>query len=265
MPRSDKRSILFDDQSRYLDRFGLVLVLTILAIIALALIDLSTPAGDLVAGLASVATSVLVGVTLLLAMRASGMRLKWRRVADVLVAIVLAVIVAQIVYGLVTGTELYSRSSTRPVTLLILAALAPLFVVRRLLQHRTVTRGTLFGAVSALLLLPIAFTYAFLTIDGLQGSAFFGTVQPTTSFMYFSLTTITTVGYGDLAAVTPLARLVATAEALSGQVYLVTFVAMLVGLAAQNWAAARKSGGAGGQESAMDETAAGTSGAADAG
>ncbi|MCU0972046.1 MAG: ion channel [Gammaproteobacteria bacterium] len=239
MPKR-RQSILFDDQSRYLDRFGLVLFLTILAIAALALIDLSAPTGDLAAGLASIATSMLVGVTLLLAMRASGMRLKWRRVADVLVVIVLAFIVSGVVYGLVADAELFTRQATRPVTLLVLAALAPLVVVRRLLQHRTVTRGTLFGAISAFLLLPIAFYYAFLTIDGMQGSAFFGSVQPTTSFMYFSLSTITTVGYGDLTAVTPFARLVATAEAVSGQVYLVTFVAMLVGLRAQHWASGRK-------------------------
>jgi len=237
------------------------LALTILAIAALALIDLSAPTGDLAAGLASIATSVLVGVTLLLAMRASGLRLKWRRVADVLVVIVLAIIVLGIVYGLVADAELFSREATRPVTLLVLAALAPLVVVRRLLQHRTVTRGTLFGAISAFLLLPIAFYYGFLTIDGLLGTPFFGTAQPTTSFMYFSLATISTVGYGDLAAVRPLARLAATSEAISGQVYLVTFVAMLVGLRAQHWASGRREN-ASSQESATDETAAGTSGAA---
>ena len=98
MPKKRTRApILFDDQSRYLDRFGLVLALTILAIVALALVDLSAPAGDLVAGIASIATSLLVGVTLLLAMRASGLRLKWRRVADALVAFVLFIIILQIV------------------------------------------------------------------------------------------------------------------------------------------------------------------------
>jgi hypothetical protein len=239
MPRP-KRQILFDDQSRYLDRFGLVLALTILAIVALALVDLSAPAGDVVAGVASIATSVIVGVTLLLALRASGLRLKWRRVADVLVAFVLVVIIAQIAWGLFSDTPLFAREGTRPLTLLVLAALAPLVVVRRLLKHRTVTTGTLLGAISAFLLLPIMFTYAFLTVDGLQGAPFFGSVQPTTSFMYFSLSTITTVGYGDLTAVTPFARLVATAEAVSGQVYLVTFVAMLVGLRAQHWASGRR-------------------------
>lgn len=263
MPKKTKRPILFDDRSRYLDRFGLVLALTILAIVALALVDLSAPAGDLVAGVASIATSVLVGATLLLALRASGVRLKWRRVADVLVAFVLFIVVLQIVYGLFSDTPLFAREGTRPLTLLVLAALAPLVVMRRLLKHRTVTTGTLFGAISAFLLLPIAFTYAFLTIDGLQGSAFFGSVQPTTSFMYFSLTTITTVGYGDLTAVTPLARLIATAEAVSGQVYLVTFVAMLVGLRAQHWAAGKREAG-GGPEAATADGATTSEPAADA-
>jgi hypothetical protein len=262
MPRP-KRQILFDDQSRYLDRFGLVLALTILAIVALALVDLSAPTGDLVAGAGSIATSVLVGATLLLVMRASGLRLKWRRVADVLVALVLAIIVAQIVYGLIADAPLFAREGTRPLTLLVLSALAPLVVVRRLLQHRTVTRGTLFGAISAFLLLPIMFTYAFLTIDGLQGSAFFGSVQPTTSFMYFSLSTITTVGYGDLVAVTPFARLIATAEAVSGQVYLVTFVAMLVGLRAQHWASGRREDASGREPVAVVAEVSGTAADAD--
>ena len=53
--------------------------------------------------------------------------------------------------------------------------------------------------------------------------------------MYFSLTTITTVGYGDLTAQTHLGRLLANSEAVVGQVYLVTFVAMIVGLRAQAW------------------------------
>jgi hypothetical protein len=52
--------------------------------------------------------------------------------------------------------------------------------------------------------------------------------------MYFSLTTITTTGFGDLTAASPFGRLLAMWEAVTGQVYLVTFVAMLVGLFAAN-------------------------------
>jgi hypothetical protein len=46
--------------------------------------------------------------------------------------------------------------------------------------------------------------------------------------MYFSLTTIATLGYGDFVPVTEVGRLAAMSEAVIGQVYLVTFVAMVV-------------------------------------
>ena len=85
----------------------------------------------------------------------------------------------------------------------ILSVIAPVAVVRRVLLHKKTTIQTLIGAVTAYLLMAVAFTLIFLSLDGTQGSFFFGTEQPTTSFMYFSLVTITTTGYGDLAAVAP--------------------------------------------------------------
>jgi len=47
---------------------------------------------------------------------------------------------------------------------------------------------------------------------------------------YFSFVTITTVGYGEIYPVSPLARATAATEALIGQLYLVVLVARLVGL-----------------------------------
>jgi hypothetical protein len=54
-------------------------------------------------------------------------------------------------------------------------------------------------------------------------------VDTTRNFLYFSFVTITTVGYGDLTAGTNLGRSIAIAEALTGQIYLVTVVATIVG------------------------------------
>ena len=241
-----RRSNVFDDRSVHLDRFGLVLALTVVAIIALALVDLSWPPDTVAAAGASAATTVLVGVTLLLAMRASGLARRWQRAADLIVIAVVVIYTILLVLDLATDVPAAAAShASHPLTLVALSALAPLVVVRRLLHHRTVTTGTLLGAISAYLLIPIAFCYAFLGLEALQATPFFGHVEPSTSFMYFSLSTITTVGYGDLTAVTPLARLIATSEAVTGQVYLVTFVAMLVGLRAQHWVTARRAGTAG--------------------
>jgi hypothetical protein len=231
----------FDDKSPHLDRFGWVLILSVISIIALALVDQTGSSDHIIAAVASVGTTLLVGVTLMLALRASGVAHRWQRVADAVVALVLVILVVFLLAGLVTSVSATKiNDSSHPVLLVLLAALAPLVVIRRLLHHHTVTTGTLLGAISTFLLIPIAFCYAFLSIDSLQGTPFFGDPQPSTSFMYFSLSTVTTVGYGDLAAQTPFARLIANAEAVSGQVYLVTFVAMLVGLRAQAWASGRK-------------------------
>jgi hypothetical protein len=49
-------------------------------------------------------------------------------------------------------------------------------------------------------------------------------------FIYFSLVTISTLGYGDIVPTTSLASSLATLEAVVGQLYLVTTVAWLVGV-----------------------------------
>jgi voltage-gated potassium channel len=49
---------------------------------------------------------------------------------------------------------------------------------------------------------------------------------------YFSFVTLTTVGYGDLHPRTPLARMLAVVEAITGQFYLAVMVAGLVGIGA---------------------------------
>lgn len=48
--------------------------------------------------------------------------------------------------------------------------------------------------------------------------------------IYFSIVTLTTLGYGDLAPITPVAKSLAAVEALVGQIYLTVLVARLVGM-----------------------------------
>jgi voltage-gated potassium channel Kch len=53
--------------------------------------------------------------------------------------------------------------------------------------------------------------------------------MPVDSFQYFSFITLTTVGYGDLTPGTELGQLLASLEALTGQLFLVSVVALVVG------------------------------------
>ncbi len=67
--------------------------------------------------------------------------------------------------------------------------------------------------------------FAALITDYLNGV----TGHPTPSdTLYFSLITLTTVGYGDITPVANVARAIASAEALTGQLYLVSVVAAVV-------------------------------------
>ena len=90
---------------------------------------------------------------------------------------------------------------------LLAAALTPVLVARRLLQHQVVTLQTIMGAVAAYLQIAVAYAFLYQTIDAYSATNFFGQDTSTTTYMYFSLVTISTVGYGDFVAVTSLGRL----------------------------------------------------------
>jgi hypothetical protein len=219
---------VFDDKSRFLDRFGLLLALTVVAVAILGLVDLSQAQHDALPRLGSVVSSMLVAATLLLALRASGLSSRWQRLVDAVVSVGIAALVL-LAIAASWATGLY-HPLPAPILVVVLAACAPVVIVRRLVEHRVVTRGTLLGAIAGYLLIGVMFYFVFLLASEAQNGPFFGVDQPTTSFMYFSLVSVTTVGYGDLVPNTSLDRLLANAEAVIGQVYLVTFVAMIVGL-----------------------------------
>lgn len=233
--RADAR--FFEYDSPHLDRFGWVLVLSVAAVVALSLIDVDEIDSQLWSGVAATLLSFTIGFTLVLALRASGIAKRWRRVADVVVVLAVASSVLALIVEQATDVELNDAWETdRPSPLwVIIAVTAPLAIIRRLVAHRRVTGATMAGAIAAYLLVAIAFCYVYLYIDGVTDHAFFVQTDQdsSTDFMYFSLVTVTTVGYGDLSPGDDLPRLLATSEAVIGQVYLVTFVAMLVGLMIQ--------------------------------
>ena len=103
-------------------------------------------------------------------------------------------------------------------------------IVRRVLAKPTVTIQSIYGALSAYLVIGLMFAAGYAAIDRLTGTAFFANNEPasTQTFQYFSFTTLTTLGYGDFTAAGNGGRAVAVLEALTGQVFLATLVARLV-------------------------------------
>ena len=119
----------------------------------------------------------------------------------------------------------------------LLLIVAPIVILRRVVRDKVVTAETILGAISVYLLLGFSFASLFATIGSLIPGPFFeGYPQASANdYLFFSYTTLTTVGYGDLVPVGTLGRTFAMVEALAGQIYLVIVVARLVSLWGQNF------------------------------
>ena len=219
-----------DHRNKYLDRFGILLVLTSISVSVLSLIDLDDPAENARSEFGWLVVSFSVGFSLLVALRASGVTKRWQRIADVFIGV--ALVTSVVSAGLIQFADVQDMTVVgRPsVVWVAIAVVSPVVVLRRVLSQQVVTIETLWGAMSVFLLIAIAYNYVFIELQQFGSTPFFGVEESTTSFMYFSAVTITTLGYGDLAPATDVGRFFAITEAIIGQVFLVTIVARLVSL-----------------------------------
>jgi len=198
------------------DRFGVVLLLVVVTVIWTAAAPAAWWARLLVLALQ---TATLVG-----ALRAAlaGPRL----VAVVVVLWSAGALVA--VLAVLAGASPLGLTAALAVVLLSAALVA---VLRRLVRQPAVSPSTVAGAISAYLLLGLVFTWAYALMAAAGTDPLTGTHPDTrlNEYLYFAFTTLTTTGFGDLSPVTDGGRAVAILEALLGQLYLVTVLALVIG------------------------------------
>jgi voltage-gated potassium channel Kch len=103
-----------------------------------------------------------------------------------------------------------------------------------------ITIHRVLGAVSAYLSIGIAWGFAYFATslrnpDSVQFAHAPNLHEmPVGRYVYFSFVTLTTLGYGDAVPIDPVARSLAVAEALTGQLYPAVLIAGLLGLALQS-------------------------------
>jgi hypothetical protein len=154
-----------------------------------------------------------------------------RRATVVAGLVVSADIVVNWAAAMLSGRGIHAASlalSMATVVILIFVVMAHVFREGPITMHRV------FGAVAAYLLLGLAWTFAYSLTDLLLPGSFSLQVPAGESrfvaFIYYSFVTLSTVGYGDIAPVHRVARSLATAEALTGQLFPAILIARLVAM-----------------------------------
>ena len=215
MPSLPNRRAAWRDRR---DRFGLLLAATVAAF---AVEGIATPkVWD------QVVITALLGGTLVLSFWAADARPVVMRVVITVAVLVLALSVVEAANGRVDNTAVRLAN-------LLLVSLAPpavvIGVVRGMRARNKITIEAVLGVICFYILLGLFFAQLYGAIGRIQGSFFSSGVQATLpEFVYFSFTTLTTIGYGDFTAASNLGHTLAVTEGLFGQIYLVTIVSLLV-------------------------------------
>ncbi|MEG1039716.1 MAG: potassium channel family protein [Pseudomonas sp.] len=105
-------------------------------------------------------------------------------------------------------------------------------IFHRVTQERPVTSELFYGLCALYLNFSLAFALAYNLIEGLFPNSFQSSFDQLglDKFVYFSMITLTTIGYGDVSPVHPLARLLAGLEAIMGVLFTALVVARVLSL-----------------------------------
>jgi Ion channel len=196
--------------------YGLVLVLVLTAAVFTGL----APDG----AWAQATLVLLLAVMLVASLWTSGVA----RLRSYPVVILLALAVSVALAPAFTGGRTFDGALSVVDAALVLGALAA--VALGAIDQGEVNRQSLRAAICVYLLAGMFFVFVYGAVAEFGSEPFFeqGTDGTTAQRFYFSFVTLATLGYGDYTAAGNLGHLLSVFEALLGQLYLVTVLALLV-------------------------------------
>jgi hypothetical protein len=203
---------------RVRDAFGLVLALVLTTYVLTSLLGNR--------GWSAVVLTIATSATSIVALTSSHVQARFVRVAIWLSALTVGLA------AIAAASDERTWLNFASIVQIALLSVAMAAVLRRVVTTAEVGSRTILGAISVYAVLGILFTFLYGTIDRLQGGAFFeGIAHPEgNDFLFFSYTTLTTTGYGDLVPGGQPGRMITGLEMMIGQIFLVTLVAGLVSL-----------------------------------
>jgi hypothetical protein len=183
-----------------------------------------------------VTTSILATAILLTGLRAVARDHMLRLVVGGLLAVCLPLRWAAHTFG----DEYFWLLFLSHISLVVYFSLLEGIVLVRVITPHRITSQTVVGAICGYLLIAYIFGFVFAAVESIDPAAIITGGQPAVmdtpesieqdigELMYFSLISLTTVGYGDYVPLSRFARSLVIAEVLAGQLYLAAFVARLV-------------------------------------
>jgi len=166
-----------------------------------------------------------------------------RRLLRVALVLAAAAILGDLVTYLYPSRQALLVSCLLDLALLLFVTVV---VVTHVLEEGAVDADRIFGAICGYLLIGLTWALLYGALDLTQPGSFdlgeetavqqvpseepaphFADMDP---FIYYSLVTLSTLGYGDIVALTRAARSLSALEAIVGQIYMAVVVARLIGL-----------------------------------
>ncbi len=135
----------------------------------------------------------------------------------------------------------FTKSSRTIFTSMLFFIFVTAAILEHILKTKEVTTDTLYGAVCVYLLLGIMWASIYGFLEYITPGAVFkdsgghiNTKLSTNELIYYSYTTLATIGYGDITSVTPVGRILSVLEAVFGQLYIAFLVARLISIYTTN-------------------------------
>lgn len=139
--------------------------------------------------------------------------------------------------GALVGLELIISSLFSACCGIALILMIVSVMLRDMFVSTRVDGALIIGSICLYLLLGLMWGFIYIAIDQLYPDSFnydflhiIEVYDPMPELMYFSMVTLTTLGYGDITPLSSPARAMATMQAVTGQIYLTVLVARLVGM-----------------------------------
>ncbi len=206
----------FADRGLGHERFGIILLLILSGFLV---------SGFDQEGVARIATAGLNALILVMVFRETGIARSSSRVVTLVFVGVLSLLLVSLVdHREASGGVVWTFQAAIAIAIAVA-------ITARILRHRRVGLQTVFGAVCVYVMVGMAFAFVYGGLQAIMGPQVLqvndgGDVDP----LYYSIVTLTTLGFGDITSPEVLVRRITMIEAMFGQLFLATMVARLVSM-----------------------------------